>query len=127
MKPRTDLLPAMLGAVAFVMLAAPQSSAAPTVMKLAHATINDVQHEGQKLCAAALQERIADKIKVEIYPASQLGAIPRMADGVLLGTIESFITPTSFLTHADPRFQIYDVPGLFASPEHVRAVIHEPE
>jgi TRAP-type C4-dicarboxylate transport system substrate-binding protein len=95
-------------------------------MKLANATINDVQHEWQKLFAAALTKRIADKVKVEIYPASQLGAIPRMIDGVLLGTIESFITPTAFMTPTDPRFQIFDVPGLFASPEHVHAVIHDP-
>jgi hypothetical protein len=95
-------------------------------MKLANATINDVQHDWQKLFAAALQKRVGDKVKVEIYPASQLGAIPRMVDGVLLGTIESFITPTSFLVPTDPRFQIYDVPGLFASLAHVHAVIHDP-
>src|SRR5260370_17734431 len=95
-------------------------------MKLANATINDVQHEWQKLFAADLQKRVGDKVTTEVYPASQLGAIPRMVDGVLLGTIESFITPTAFLTPTDPRFQIFDVPVLFASPEHVHAVIHEP-
>jgi TRAP-type C4-dicarboxylate transport system substrate-binding protein len=104
----------------------PQAASAQTVMKLANATINDVQHEWQKLFVAALQKRIGDKVKAEIYPASQLGAIPRMAEGVSLGTIESFITPTSFVTNIDPRFQIFDVPGLFASPEHVHAVIHDP-
>src|SRR5438094_753930 len=98
----------------------------PLVKVLGIATINDVQHEWQKLFAADLQKRVGDKVKTEIYPASQLGAIPRMVDGVLLGTIESFITPTAFLTPTDPRFQIFDVPGLFASPEHVHAVIHDP-
>ena len=126
MTSRTRLLATIVGALAAAATALPQPSGAQTVMKLANATINDVQHEWQKLFAAALEKRTGDKVKVEIYPASQLGAIPRMIDGVLLGTIESFITPTSFLTHADPRFQIYDVPGLFASPEHVHAVIHDP-
>ena len=37
-------------------------------------------------------------MKIEIYPASQLGAIPRMVEGVSLGTIEAFITPTAFMT-----------------------------
>ena len=119
------LLPAMLAALAFAALT-PDPAAAQTVMKLANATINDVQHEWQKLFAADLQKRIGDKVKVEIYPASQLGAIPRMVEGVLLGTIESFITPTAFMTPTDPRFQIFDVPGLFVSPEHVHAVIHDP-
>ena len=90
-------------------------------MKLASATINDVQHEWQKVFAAELEKRVGGKVKTEIYPASQLGAIPRMVEGVLLGTIESFVTPTSFMVPTDPRFTIYDVPGLFVSPEHVHA------
>lgn len=99
---------------------------AETTMKLASATINDVQHEWQKAFARELQERVGDAVKTEIYPASQLGAIPRMAEGVLLGTIEAFTTPTSFMTNVDPRFQAFDVPGLFKSPEDVRAAIHDP-
>jgi TRAP-type C4-dicarboxylate transport system substrate-binding protein len=113
-------------AAALCLSLAPQVASAQSVMKLANATINDVQHEWQKLFVAALQKRIGDKVKTEIYPASQLGAIPRMAEGVAMGTIESFITPTSFVTNIDPRFQIFDVPGLFDSPEHVHAVIHDP-
>jgi TRAP-type C4-dicarboxylate transport system substrate-binding protein len=85
-----------------------------------------VQHEWQKVFAAELEKRAPGKVKTEIYPASQLGAIPRMVEGVLLGTIESFVTPTSFMVPTDPRFTIYDVPGLFASPEHVVKVMHDP-
>src|SRR4029453_19573400 len=124
--PINRLLQAAFAALAVTALASPRPVAAQTVMKLANATINDVQHEWQKLFAADLEKRVGDKVKTEIYPASQLGAIPRMVDGVLLGTIESFITPPAFLTPTDPRFQIFDVPGLFASPEHVHAVIHDP-
>jgi TRAP-type C4-dicarboxylate transport system substrate-binding protein len=50
-----------------------------------------------------------------------------MAEGVSLGTIEAFITPTAFVTNLDPRFQIFDVPGLFRSPEHQYAVIQDPK
>jgi len=100
---------------------------AETVMRLASATINDVQHEWQKTFAANLARSVGDAIKVEIYPASQLGTIPRMAEGVLFGTIESFITPTAFLTGTDPRFQVFDAPGLFDSPQHLARVIHDPD
>src|SRR5687768_11893666 len=99
---------------------------AQTTMKLASATINDVQHEWQKVFAEELKTRIGDAVKTEIYPASQLGAIPRMAEGVLLGTIEAFTTPTSFMTNVDPRFQAFDVPGLFKTPNDVQAAIHDP-
>lgn len=100
---------------------------AEVVMKLASATINDVQHEWQKVFARELEARAPGAVKTEIYPASQLGAIPRMAEGVLLGTIEAFTTPTSFMTNVDPRFQAFDVPGLFKTPEDVDAAIHDPE
>lgn len=119
----TILAAAIAGMLAAVSL--PHIAAAQTTMKLASATINDGQHEWQKLFVAALHKRIGDKVKTEIYPASQLGPIPRMAEGVSLGTIESFITPTAFVTNLDPRFQVFDVPGLFVSPEHQRAVIQD--
>lgn len=109
------------------LVAAPFAAEAQSTMKLASATINDVQHEWQKVFAVELAERVGDAVTVEIYPASQLGAIPRMVEGVLLGTIEAFTTPTSFMTNVDPRFQAYDVPGLFPGPEDVRAAIHDPE
>lgn len=115
---------ALTTAIALAPFAAAQ---AQTTMKLASATINDVQHEWQKVFARELEARVGGAVKTEIYPASQLGAIPRLAEGVLLGTIEAFTTPTSFMTNVDPRFQAFDVPGLFKSPQDVDAAIHDPE
>lgn len=100
---------------------------AQVVMKMASATINDVQHEFQKVFAEELAARVGDAVTVEIYPASQLGTIPRMAEGVLFGTIESFITPTSFLVGTDPRFAVFDTPGLFDDGAHAGRVLHDPE
>lgn len=109
-----------------VAVAVAASASAQTVMKLANATVNDVQHEWQKVFAAELTKRVGDKVKPQIYPASQLGAIPAMVEGTLLGTIEAFITPTSFLVSSDPRLMVFDAPGLFQSPRHVVAVLHDP-
>ena len=116
---------AVFGVVTLALL--PGMALAQGTMKLASATINDVQHEWQKIFAEEIASRANDAMTVEIYPASQLGAIPRMTEGVLLGTIEAFTTPTSFVTGVDPRFQAFDVPGLFRDPDEVRAVIHNPE
>jgi hypothetical protein len=49
-------------------------ASAQTVMKLASATINDVRMSGRR-CSLRAREA-SDKVKTEIYPASQLGAIP---------------------------------------------------
>jgi TRAP-type C4-dicarboxylate transport system substrate-binding protein len=114
---------AALGALALGSTAPAQ---AQTVMKMTSATINDVQHEWQKTFAKELETRVGDKVTVEIYPASQLGTIPRMAEGVLLGTIESFISPTAFLVGSEPKLKVFDAPGIFDSPEHLGRVIHDP-
>lgn len=99
---------------------------AQSTMKLASATIHDVQHEWQKEFAKEMASRVGDEVTVEIYPASQLGSIPRMSEGVLFGTIEAFTTPTSFMTNVDSRFQAFDLPGLFRDADEVDAVIHDP-
>jgi TRAP-type transport system periplasmic protein len=117
---------ALSTALALLPLSMHQAAAGST-MKLATATINDVQHEWQKVFAVELKNRVGDAVITEIYPASQLGAIPRMAEGVLLGTIEAFTTPTSFMTNVDPRFQAFDVPGLFKTPQDVDNAIHDPD
>ncbi|MBY5974350.1 TRAP transporter substrate-binding protein [Ferrimonas balearica] len=115
---------ALTSAIAVAPLTAAQ---AQSTLKIATATINDVQHEWDKVFAEELEALVPGAVTTEIYPASQLGSIPRMSEGVLLGTIEAFTTPTSFMSNVDPRFQAFDVPGLFQTPEEVRAVIHDPE
>lgn len=85
-------------------------------LKFASATLNDVQHHYQQRFAERLAATTAD-IAVELYPASQLGPIPRMVEGVMFGTIESFITATAFLSQVDPRFQVFDVAALFRDPD----------
>jgi TRAP-type transport system periplasmic protein len=98
--PRNRLLRAAFAALAVTALASARPVAAQTVMKLANATINDVQHEWQKLFAADLQKRIGDKVKTEIYPASQLGAIPRRQTSYGLPTRAKF---SSFPNRSRPR------------------------
>src|SRR3977135_1580652 len=78
------------------------------VMKMASATINDVQHEWLKRFEAAVKPRTAERHKREFSPASLVGQLPRMVEGVPVGTIESFVTPTSFLVSTEPRFQVFD-------------------
>ena len=107
--------------------ALPAAAQQAPVMKMASATINDVQHEWLRRFQAAMQARAGERLRSEIYPASQLGAIPRMVEGLVLGTIESFVTPTSFMVPVDPRMQVFDAPGLFRGPEHLQRVITDAE
>lgn len=125
--PKLKIARLALGAALALGLPLAGAAQAQSTMKLASATINDVQHEWQKEFQKEMEARVGDAVTVEIYPASQLGAIPRMSEGVLLGTIEAFTTPTSFVTNVDPRFQAFDVPGMFQNADEVDAVIHDAE
>jgi TRAP-type C4-dicarboxylate transport system substrate-binding protein len=102
------------------------AQAQTVTMKMASATINDVQHEWLKRFEAEIKPRVGDRLKVEIYPASQLGAIPRMVEGVVLGNIEAFVTPGSFLVGTEAKYQVFDAIGLFESPEHLGRVLADP-
>jgi TRAP-type C4-dicarboxylate transport system substrate-binding protein len=89
-----------------------------SVMKLGTATINDVQHEWANRFAARVAKQAPGKLKVEVYPAEQLGNNARMLEGLTIGTVEAVIGPPEFIVGVDPRFQIAGAPGLVKDIEH---------
>ena len=66
-------------------------------------------------------------MKGQVFPAGQLGPIPRLIEGVQLGTIEAFMTPPEFFVGIDPRFQVLSAPFLFADMDHAYRVITDNE
>src|SRR6516165_8521525 len=96
------------------------------VMKLSTATINDTQHEWLKRFVAAVEKDSGGRIKGEIYPASQLGSIPRQIEGVQFGSIQAWIGPPEFLVGVDERYEALSAPGLFTSMDQDLRVIWDP-
>jgi TRAP-type C4-dicarboxylate transport system substrate-binding protein len=95
------------------------------VMKLSTASVNDPQHEWAKRFAAAVEKDTGGRIKGEVYPASQLGSIPRQIEGVQFGSIQAWIGPPEFLVGVDERFEALSPPGLFTSREQDVRVIND--
>jgi len=136
MSDRRNALVKTLGAAAFgcgavtmllgATLAAHAQDAKTYVMKLSTATINDTQHEWLKKFAAAVEKDSGGRIKGEIYPASQLGSIPRQIEGVQFGSIQAWIGPPEFLVGVDERYEALSAPGLFSSTEQEVRVINDP-
>jgi TRAP-type C4-dicarboxylate transport system substrate-binding protein len=96
------------------------------VMKLSTATINDTQHEWLRRFTAAVEKDSGGRIKGEIYPASQLGSIPRQIEGVQFGSIQLWIGPPEFLVGVDERYEALSAPGLFTSTDQAVRVISDP-
>jgi hypothetical protein len=68
--------------------------------------------------AATVEKNSGGRIKPEIYPASQLGAIPRQIEGTQFGAIQCAILPPEFFVGVDQRFEVLATPGLVDSVEH---------
>jgi TRAP-type transport system periplasmic protein len=132
MKRRDELagarrLVATLALVAGVALATGPARAQDFTMKFATLTINDVQHEFIKMYKEELEKVTGGRIRVDIYPAGQLGNAQRQSEGIRLGTIEAATGPAELFVGADPRFQVLAMAGLFKDRDHVRRAIVVPQ
>jgi TRAP-type transport system periplasmic protein len=96
------------------------------VMKVATATINDAPHQFCKDFAAAVERDSGGRIKSELYPASQLGSIPRQIEGVQFGSIQAVVTAPEFIVGVDERFEVMSAPGLVDSFEHGQRIAADP-
>ena len=116
----------IMGLLVGGMLAAVPVSAQQFTMKLSQPTINDATHEYFKRLKAGIEQRSGGKMKVDIYPANQLGQLPAVVEGVALGTIEAAASANGFWISLEPRFQVLDAPGLFDDILHGYKVLNDP-
>ena len=56
--------------------------------------------------AAAVEKESGGRIKGEVYPASQLGPIPRQIEGAQFGAIQCVINPPEFFVGVDERYEV---------------------
>jgi TRAP-type C4-dicarboxylate transport system substrate-binding protein len=96
------------------------------VMKVTLPTINDAPHQFAKDFAALVEKDSGGRIKGEVYPASQLGSIPRQIEGVQFGAIQAADVPPEFFVGVDERFEVMAAPGLVDSIEHGQRVAADP-
>src|SRR6202166_4576182 len=96
------------------------------VMKITLPTINDAPHQFAKDFAALVEKDSGGRIKGEVYPASQLGSIPRQIEGVQFGAIQAADVPPEFFVGVDERFEVMAAPGLVDSIEHAQRIPADP-
>ena len=122
----------VLGAAAialssYAVAPSPARAADPIVMKIGTATLNDMQHEFMRRYQAAIEKDTKGRIKVEIYPASQLGSIPREIEATQFGSIQGWVGPPEFLSGVDPRFEALSAPNLLGDLQHAARVLNDKE
>jgi len=111
-------------------LAAPSGTAQAQqksyLMKISTPTIHDIPDKWSANFAAAVEKDSGGRIKAQLYPASQLGSIPRQIEGTQFGSIQMEVVPPEFMVGLDPRFEVMAAPGLVDSQAHGQRVSHDP-
>jgi TRAP-type C4-dicarboxylate transport system substrate-binding protein len=96
-------------------LGAAQAQQKTYVMKITTPTLNAAPDLFAKNFGAAVEKDSGGRIKAEVYPASQLGSIPRQIEGTQFGSIQCAIIPPEFFVGVDERFEVLAAPGLVSS------------
>ena len=100
--------------------------AATYTLRIGMVTINDAQHTFGKKYAEELEKRSKGQIKVEVFPAGQLGKIPTQLENLKLGVQGGFISPPGFLSGMNKAFEVPDAPGVYKSFWHAQNAFHDP-
>ena len=116
-----------VAAVAFMACASSATAqAADFIMRIGMVTIHDAQQTFAKKYGEELSKRTNGKIKVEVFPAGQLGKIPTQIENLKLGAQAAFLVPSGFLSGINKAFQVTDAPGIYKSFWHAQNAITEP-
>ena len=114
-------------AVSAAFIAGPASAQKTYVMKIGFPTINDSNHLAAKWLEKEIEKKSAGRIDVKVFPAGQLGKIPRQIEGIQTGVQEALQIPPGFFVGVNRGFMVPDSPGLFDSVQHqFRALNHPP-
>lgn len=110
--------------LACTLLAACAQRGEQTVLKLAHALdTGHPVHKGMVHMAERLEFYSGGRMRMDIYPGGQLGAERELVELVQIGSLDITKVSTSPLESFVPVMQIFSLPYVFRSREHMLAVL----
>lgn len=90
------------------------AQAAPMVIKFAHVVAeNTPKGLGAQHFAACSEKKLPGKVKVEVYPNSQLFSDEKVLEVMLLGDVQFAAPSLSKFQSYNPAMQVFDMPFLF--------------
>ncbi|MGA2959929.1 MAG: TRAP transporter substrate-binding protein DctP, partial [Thermodesulfobacteriota bacterium] len=100
---------------------------AQTRLRFAH-TINteDSMHLAVVEFAKKVAEKTGGAVRIEVFPAGQLGNDSQILDGAKLGTADLAMTGNPFFSSFAPEMNVLDLPYLFRDYDHAYKVLDGP-
>ncbi len=89
-------------------------AADPIVIKFSHVVADHTpKGQGAALFKKLAEERLGDKVKVEVYPNSSLFGDGKEMEALLLGDVQLIAPSLAKFEHYTKQIQIFDLPFLF--------------
>lgn len=90
------------------------------IIKFSHVTSPEsTKGKAAQKFADLAAEKTGGKVKVEVYPSSQLYGDKEELDALVSGNVHMIAPSVTKMVKLDPRFQFTDMPFLFRDREHV--------
>jgi len=112
----------------FAILAIPFTVHAQEVrLRMGHdQPVGSMYDEGHNMFKKLVEERSKGRIKVEVFPAAQLGAEVAMLEGARLGSIDIVCAAAANAATVVPELGIFSVAYLFKDIPHFERVVNDP-
>ncbi len=108
------LVCALTFGIAGLAQAAEPKPAAPIVIKFSHVVAEHTpKGQGALLFKQLAEERLGDKVRVEVYPNSSLFGDGKEMEALLLGDVQIIAPSLAKFEHYTKQIQIFDLPFLF--------------
>ena len=82
--------------------------------------------EGHTMFRKLVEERSGGRIKVDIFPAAQLGSEVAMIEGVRMGSLDASVSHVANASTVVPELALFSVPYLFKDRDHYERVLGDP-
>ena len=100
------------------------TTASAETIRLAHtAAVSHAHHEAATVFAENVAKRTGGKVKVEVYPAGELGVQPALAELITLGALDMAVVSLGNLAMYDKRLNAMTAPFLFSDYAHAHRTI----
>ena len=89
--------------------------------------VGSMYDEGHQMFKKLVEERSKGRIRVNVFPAAQLGSEVAMVEGLRLGTIDVICANAPNAAAFIPELGLFSVAYLFKDIQHFERVVHDPK
>jgi tripartite ATP-independent transporter DctP family solute receptor len=111
-----------------LLASAPASQAQEIKLRAGHdQPVGSMYDEGHKMFKKLVEERSQGRIKVDIFPAAQLGSEVAMMEGLRLGSLDVACANAPNAATVFPELGLFSVAYLFKDIPHFERVVNDPK